>query len=78
MNMVKLYFTIPEETVIKLRAVVSRRHRSAFVAEAISDKLKQLEQEQLRRALIGGYSARREEDTAINEEWERATLEGWG
>ncbi len=73
----KLNFTIPEETAAKLLTVVGKRHRSAFVAAAIREKLKHMEEEQLQQTLIEGYHARREESSQVNEEWEAATLEGW-
>ncbi len=69
----KLNFTIPEEIATRLKANVGERKRSSFVAAAISERLKQLEDEQLKE----GYLATREEDAALNEEWESATLEGW-
>ncbi|MEE9325235.1 MAG: hypothetical protein V3U90_06775 [Dehalococcoidia bacterium] len=78
MKTLKLNFTIREDIAAALKDRVSKRRRSAFVATAIQDKLNQLEQEQLRQALIEGYLARREEDVEINREWERPTLEGWG
>ncbi|GFP21513.1 hypothetical protein HKBW3S43_01976 [Candidatus Hakubella thermalkaliphila] len=77
MKTLKLNFTIPEEVAEALKTRVSKRKRSAFVAVAVLDKLKELEQEQLRQALMEGYQARREEDTEINKKWEAATLEGW-
>jgi hypothetical protein len=78
MKTLKLNFTIPEDIAMALKARVSERKRSAFVSAALYEKLNQLEQEQLRQALIEGYQARREEDVEINTEWERATLEEWG
>lgn len=78
MNSLKLNFTIPEGIVATLKAHVGEGKRSAFVAEAIREKLIQLEQEQLRQTLMEGYLARRQEDAEINREWERPTLEGWG
>ncbi|GFP27447.1 hypothetical protein, partial [Candidatus Hakubella thermalkaliphila] len=63
MKTLKLNFTIPEEVAEALKTRVSKRKRSAFVAVAVLDKLKELEQEQLRQALMEGYQARREEDT---------------
>ena len=77
MKSLKLNFTVPEDVAEALKARVSKRKRSAFVAAAVLDKLRELEQEQLRRSLMEGYQARREEDTEINKEWEGATLEGW-
>jgi HD superfamily phosphohydrolase YqeK len=77
MRTLKLNFTVPEDVAAALKTRVSKRKRSAFVAAAVLDKLKELEQEQLIQALMEGYQARREEDTEINKEWEGGTLEGW-
>ena len=77
MQSVRVNFTIPEDLVASLKAHVRERKRSAFVGAAIRDRLRQLEQEQLRRTLIDGYVARRNEDANINREWEQPTMEGW-
>ena len=73
----KVNFTIPADVAEKLRAMVGQRRRSSFVAQAIRDRLTQLERQELERTLIEGYLARREEDAVLNREWEGATLEGW-
>jgi metal-responsive CopG/Arc/MetJ family transcriptional regulator len=77
MKTLKLNFTIPEDVAEALKTRVSKRKRSAFVAEAVAEKLKELEQEQLRKSLVEGYQARRTEDAEINQEWKGATLEEW-
>lgn len=77
MKTLKLNFTVPEDVAEELKARVSKRKRSAFVAAAVAEKLKEIEQEQLRRSLVEGYQARRVEDAEVNQEWEVATLEEW-
>ncbi len=77
MKTLKLNFTVPEDVADALRALVSKRKRSAFVAAAVREKLKELEQEQLRQSLVEGYQARRTEDAEVNQEWEGPTLEEW-
>ena len=77
MKTLKLNFTVPEDIAEALKARVSKRKRSAFVAAAVLGKLKELEQEQLTQALREGYQERRVEDVEVNKEWERATIEGW-
>lgn len=77
MKTVKLNFTIPEDIAEGLQCRVSKRKRSAFVAAAVAEKLKQLEEEQLIKELTEGYQARKAEATVINSEWESATLENW-
>lgn len=78
MRTVKVNFTIPEDIVATLKARVGERGRSAFVGAAIRDRLAHLEQEELRRNLVEGYLARREEDAEVSKEWEGPTLEHWG
>jgi hypothetical protein len=77
MKTLKLNFTIPEDVAEALKARVSKRKRSAFVTAAVLDKLKKLEQEQLRQSLVEGYQARQEEDAEVNQEWEGSTIEEW-
>jgi hypothetical protein len=75
MKTLKMNFTVPEDVAEELKARVSKRKRSAFVAAAVLESLKKLEQEQLRQALVEGYKARQEEDAEVNREWEGATIE---
>lgn len=77
MKTLKLNFTVPEDVAEALKARVSKRKRSAFVAAAVLDKLRELEEEQLRQSLVEGYQARRAEDAEVNQEWEGATLKEW-
>ncbi len=74
---IKMTVTIPEETVDRLRMAVDHRQRSAFVANALKEKLQAMEEEQLDRALIQAYIERYKEDKALDGQWEGATLEGW-
>jgi metal-responsive CopG/Arc/MetJ family transcriptional regulator len=74
---VKMTFTIPEEIAHKLKDIVADRQRSAFVADALREKLREAEKKAFEQELIQGYIETREEDRLINEEWEAATLEGW-
>jgi len=77
MKTLKLNFTVPEDVAEALKAHVSRRKRSAFVSAAVADKLKELENEQLRQSLVEGYQVRQVEDAEVNQEWEEAVLEEW-
>jgi hypothetical protein len=77
MKTLKLNFTVPEDIAESLKARVSKRKRSAFVAAALQEKLKALEDEQLRQELIEGYKALSHEAGEINKEWEAITLESW-
>jgi hypothetical protein len=77
MKTLKLNFTVPEDIAEALKTRVGKRKRSAFVAAAVAEKLKYLEQEHIRQALVEGYQAQQDENTEINQEWEGATLEEW-
>ncbi len=77
MKTIKLKFTIPEDVAERLQSYVRKGRQSAFVAAAVAEKLKRLEDAQLRQELIEGYQARRVEDSSINSEWEIANLENW-
>ena len=74
---VKMTFTIPEDVAREFRDIVAERKRSAFVTNALREKLRKVEAERLRQQLIEDYKETREEDRLINEEWEAVTLEGW-
>ncbi len=77
MKTLKLNFTVPEDVAEELKSRIDKRKRSAFVVEAVRDRLDQLRREQLRQTLREGYLARKHEDSEINNEWEKATLESW-
>jgi hypothetical protein len=74
---VRLSFTIPSATATTLKERVKAGKRSGFVAEAIKERLRSIQEEEFRREMIEGYIAEREEDIALNREWEAITLEGW-
>ena len=61
----------------KLRNLVDDRKRSAFVAEALREKLGRIEEEKLKQELIEAYKERYEEDRELDREWEAITLENW-
>ncbi|MDP2919646.1 MAG: hypothetical protein Q8O43_05470 [Dehalococcoidia bacterium] len=75
MKTLKLNFTVPEDVAEALKTNVAKRKRSAFVSEAVRARLKELEEEELKRLLIEGYTARAKESAELNAEMEYATLE---
>jgi len=75
MKTIKLNFTIPEDVATALKTQVSNRKRSAFVSDAVRTRLKELEEEKLKRLLIKGYKAREKESAELDAEMEYATLE---
>lgn len=70
----RLNITLPKDIFEKLKAV---SNKSEFIADALKEKLEREEKEALDALLCEGYQATREEDRAINAEWEAATLEKW-
>jgi hypothetical protein len=76
-NTQKLNFTVPDDIARELKNLVKKSKRSAFVAEALKERLDELKRRQLEKELIEGYQARRDEDAEINREWEKITLEKW-
>jgi metal-responsive CopG/Arc/MetJ family transcriptional regulator len=76
-NTQKINFTIPEDVARELKSRVKKSKRSAFVVEAVRDKLENIKRQQLEQELIEGYQVRRDEGEAINKEWEEITLENW-
>jgi metal-responsive CopG/Arc/MetJ family transcriptional regulator len=69
----RLNITIPESIAKKMERIPNK---SKFIAEAVEEKLKKIEEEKLDKELIEGYKATREEGKVINQEWEKITLEG--
>jgi len=70
----RLNITLPEEIAQKIKYIPNK---SAFISEAVKEKLDRLSKEKLDKLLIEGYKATRKEDREINQEWEKITLEGW-
>ncbi len=71
----RLNITIPESVAKKMDKIPNK---SRFIAEAVEERLRRMEKEKLGKLLVEGYKATKEEDRAVNKEWEKATLEGWG
>jgi metal-responsive CopG/Arc/MetJ family transcriptional regulator len=74
---IKLNFTIPEDIARELKNRIGKNKRSAFVTEAVRSTLEELKKKQLKQELEEGYRARQDENSEINKEWEKITLENW-
>jgi len=72
--MKRLNITLPEEIAQEIKYIPNK---SAFISEAVKEKLERINKEKLDKLLIEGYKATRKEDKEINQEWEKITLEGW-
>ncbi len=69
----RLNITIPEDVAKELDKVPNK---SKFIAQAVLEKIKRIKKEKLIEKLKEGYRATKEEDKALNEEWEKITIEG--
>lgn len=72
--MKRLNITLPEKIAQEIKYIPNK---SAFISEAVKEKLDRINKEKLDKLLIEGYKATRKEDKEINQEWEKITLEGW-
>jgi len=72
--MKRLNITLPEEIAQEIKDIPNK---SAFISEAVKEKLERMNKEKLDKLLIEGYKATKKEDKEINQEWEKITLEGW-
>ena len=77
MRTVRLNITLPEELAQALEKLVSPRQKSRFIAEAISQRIKKIQNEELERTLEEGYRARKDESISIAKEFESIDIEGW-
>lgn len=76
MNAVRLNITLPHDISSRLKPLVSPRKRSQFIAAAVQQKIRKIEQIALQKQLEEGCAARREESLKITEEFENSDLEG--
>lgn len=74
---VRLNITIPKDLAHALDHLAGPRKRSRFIVEALREKIKKKEKEDLELLLTEGYQATSEESTVIANEFESADLEGW-
>lgn len=72
--MKRLNITLPEKIAQEIKYIPNK---SAFISEAVKEKLDRINKEKLDKLLVEGYKATRKEDKEINQEWEKITLEGW-
>ena len=77
MEMVRLNITLPEDLAIQLDELVGPRKKSRFIAEALRQRIKKIQEEKMQRLLEEGYRARREEGLSVAEAFQSADLEGW-
>jgi len=77
MSVVRMNITIPKELAEQICKFTPPRKRSLFVAEALRQKVMEIQHERIEKALEEGYKNRKEESQSIAKEFEFLDLEGW-
>lgn len=77
MSMVRLNIVLPEEMVQQLEKLVGPRKKSHFIAEAVRQKIEEIQVNELQQHLEEGYKATKQEGLAMAKEFEPIDLEGW-
>lgn len=77
MNAVRMNITLPEELAKKLDELAGHKKKSQFIAEALRQKMEQLQNAQLQLLLEEGYKFNRQESISMAREFEAIDLEGW-
>ena len=77
MSVVRLNITIQEELARQLDKLVGPRKKSHFIAEALEQRIGEIQEEELNKILEEGYKSRKEESLSIAKEFEAVDVEGW-
>ena len=77
MSVVRLNITLPKELAQQLDNAVAPKKKSSFIAEAVRDRLQEIQNERLSALLKKGYAATHVEAKELAQEFETADLEGW-
>ncbi len=73
MNTVRVNITLPMEIAQMLRNV---KNKSAFIAEAIRERVEREEKANLIKELTEGYQIRRKEDNELSLDWDTTSGDG--
>ena len=73
MNTVRVNITLPMEIAQMLRNV---KNKSAFIAEAIRERIEKEEKANLIKELTEGYQTRRKEDNELSLDWDTTSGDG--
>ena len=77
MNTVRLNITLPNNLALKMNSFIKPRQRSRFIADAVQQKISELEEIALTKQLEEGYKDRHKESLEITNEFENLDLSGW-
>ena len=73
----RLNITLPKKLAQSINRVTGPRKRSAFIADAIKQKIEEKEKKKLENILGEDYRATRKGGFEISKELKAADLEGW-
>jgi len=73
MNTVRVNITLPFEIVEMIKNV---KNKSAFIAEAIRDRVEREEKANLIKELTEGYNVRKKEDKELSLDWDATSGDG--
>ena len=73
MNTVRVNITLPFEIVEMIKNV---KNKSAFIAEAIRDRVEREEKANLIKELTEGYNVRKKEDQELSLDWDATSGDG--
>lgn len=76
-GVVRMNITIPKELADEIEKLTPSRKRSFFIAEALREKVKDLQRERIEKELEEGYKVRRNESLTLAREFECLDIEGW-
>ena len=77
MSAVRLNITLPEDLARQLEKAAGSRNKSSFIAEALKQRIKEMQEEELNKILEEGYKERKQESLSITKEFEPVDVEGW-
>jgi metal-responsive CopG/Arc/MetJ family transcriptional regulator len=77
METIRLNITIPKDLARELSKRAGTRKKSRFIAEAIRQKIDDLNSRELKELLKEGYASTRKESLDLTGEFEPVDLEGW-
>jgi metal-responsive CopG/Arc/MetJ family transcriptional regulator len=77
MNTVRLNITLPDNLALKMNSFIKPRQRSKFIADAVQQKILELEGITLQQQLEEGYRERNKESLEITKEFENLDISGW-
>lgn len=76
MSVVRMNITLPEDLARKLSTLLGSKKKSQFIAEALEQRIENIEHEGLQKTLEEGYKSRKKESESFAQEFEPIDLEG--